>query len=300
MATDFASGSPVSHIIALLPTPALRAQLESAVGSHAEIAPVTRIADALRALESGGNVSGIITETQEDSQAPTLPFVLDVKRRHPDVPVIVYATINAATLRYAVDMARHGVDQLVLHRYDDAPVRFLELLRRTGVVRDATDRPQIDRRIVLVGSAISQRLIQRLARQPDGMYSLGPRQFEELVAELLSKQGFDVATTASTRDGGKDIIVRCSTALGDQVYYVECKRYAPDRPVGVSLVRELYGVVQSERVTGGILATTSYFSSDAVTFQSRVPFQLSLRDKSDITHWLERAAAGSLASKSAR
>jgi restriction system protein len=79
--------------------------------------------------------------------------------------------------------------------------------------------------------------------------------------------------------------------LGSFLYYVECKRYAPDHPVGVNLVRELYGVVQADRVTAGILATTSFFTRGAKEFQSEVAYQISLRDYFGIQDWLQKAGA---------
>ena len=43
-------------------------------------------------------------------------------------------------------------------------------------------------------------------------------------------------------------------------------------------MRTLYGVAESERVTAGILATTSYFTSPATEFQKLIPYRLSLHD----------------------
>ena len=87
------------------------------------------------------------------------------------------------------------------------------------------------------------------------MYSLTPRQFEQVVAELLEKQGYDVELTPPSKDGGKDIYVAKKTSLGRFLYLVECKKYGRGRPVGVELIRQLYGVVEQERVNAGIGAT---------------------------------------------
>lgn len=46
--------------------------------------------------------------------------------------------------------------------------------------------------------------------------------------------------------------------------YFECKKYAPDRPVGVNVVRELYAVMERERVDKGVIVTTSHFTRGAV------------------------------------
>lgn len=56
------------------------------------------------------------------------------------------------------------------------------------------------------------------------------------------------------------------------------QKYAPDRPVGVNLVRELYGTISADKATAGLLITTSYFSQDAINFKNQVSHQLSLID----------------------
>lgn len=60
--------------------------------------------------------------------------------------------------------------------------------------------------------------------------------------------------------------------------YVECKQYAPDRPVGVNLVRELYGTISADEATAGLLITSSYFSKDAINFKNKVKHRLNLMD----------------------
>lgn len=46
--------------------------------------------------------------------------------------------------------------------------------------------------------------------------------------------------------------------------YFECKKYAKDRPVGVHVVRELYAVMERERVNKGVIVTSSYFTAGAI------------------------------------
>jgi restriction system protein len=69
-------------------------------------------------------------------------------------------------------------------------------------------------------------------------------------------------------------------------YIVECKKYAPEVLVGPSIVRALYGVVESEKATAGILATTSSFTKGAKEFQSSVAFRISLQDYIGNQKWL--------------
>jgi restriction system protein len=119
-------------------------------------------------------------------------------------------------------------------------------------------------------AAVSDELIHRLSANPQLMYELHPRRFEELIAELYARQGFEVELTKQTRDGGVDIYVVETGPLGRFTTLVDVKRNRRDRPVGIGVVRQLYGVVEARRATAGIIATTSFFSPDAKRFQQDV------------------------------
>lgn len=133
----------------------------------------------------------------------------------------------------------------------------------------------------------SDEVMRFLHANPKKINELTPRQFEEFVAELLSRQGYEIQLTPISRDGGKDIYAAKRDSLGTFLYIVECKKYSPTNPVGVGIIRELYGVVQEERCNGGIVATTSYFSEDAKKFSERLKYQVGLKDYLDIQKWLD-------------
>jgi restriction system protein len=44
----------------------------------------------------------------------------------------------------------------------------------------------------------------------------------------------------------------------------QCKAW--NKPIGVNLIRELYGVMAAERIKHGVFLTTSIFSQDAIEF----------------------------------
>ena len=140
-------------------------------------------------------------------------------------------------------------------------------------------------------SAVNAELIRRLIARPELMYELRPRQFEELMAELFERQGFDVELTKQTRDGGVDLYLIQHTPAGRLLTLVDAKRNAPDRPVGVGVVRQLYGVVEAQKASAGLVATTSFFSPDAKKLQEEIPFRLALKDYLDLQTML-RSAAG--------
>lgn len=131
-------------------------------------------------------------------------------------------------------------------------------------------------------------LVREIAKHPQGIYSISPRRFEEIVAYILEQFGFTVDLTAQTRDGGADILAATKDALGITTsYIVECKRYARDNRVGVAIARAMYGVKTARQRDHAIIVTTSFFTRDAVRF-SRSPevVNLHLRDFNAVMGWI--------------
>lgn len=56
--------------------------------------------------------------------------VLSLLEQHPSLPIVLYTYLSPPMLRAVAELARYGVHQVVLHRFDDEPRRFLELLER--------------------------------------------------------------------------------------------------------------------------------------------------------------------------
>jgi hypothetical protein len=129
-------------------------------------------------------------------------------------------------------------------------------------------------------------IFARLSQEPSLIRCLSPRRFEELVAELLTRQGYAVSLTPPTKDGGFDIYAARKDGLGSFLYLVECKKYTPPNQVGVEIVRSLHGVVQAKRATAGALVTTSFFTRGAAEFQRELGYQMHLHDFNAIKEWL--------------
>ena len=129
-------------------------------------------------------------------------------------------------------------------------------------------------------------VIAALKKTPEDLHKLSPRKFEELIADLLQGMGWDTYLTPATRDGGMDILAYLNTPIGRLLCIVEAKHYRPDRPVGVQLVRNLYGTFCDREASSSLLVTSSYFSPDAVAFQERHKHVLELRDYTHVINWI--------------
>jgi len=163
--------------------------------------------------------------------------------------------------------------------------KYAPLASLFPILYDATGQP-LSGEIVVAYQTVNDEVIQYLARHPELLHDLNPRRFEELIAELFAKEGFAVALTQRTRDGGKDIYALKNDKFGKSLYLIECKRYATTNKVGVETVRGLYGVVTAENATKGIIATTSSFTKGALDFASPLQYKLSLRDFEALKEWL--------------
>lgn len=135
-------------------------------------------------------------------------------------------------------------------------------------------------------SEVNDWMLNELNKNPTDLYKLSSRRFEELIAEIFIRKGYNVELTSATRDGGKDIYAAFKNDFGSFLYVVECKKYKPTYKVGVSVLRDLYGVLSKEKATYGIAVTTSYFSKPAQEFQKDIQYQMSLQDFNSIQKWL--------------
>jgi restriction system protein len=119
--------------------------------------------------------------------------------------------------------------------------------------------------LLWVGAEISKLSNRRLLDKQDGIQSIRQlpwREFERLVAEAYRRKGYIAEVVgANSADGGMDIRLTRS----DQKVLVQCKQWLA-YTVGVTIVRELLGVVTAEKATCGIVVTSGKFTKDARSF----------------------------------
>jgi restriction system protein len=117
------------------------------------------------------------------------------------------------------------------------------------------------------------------------------RTFEELIGELLERDGWLVEVMRGTRDGGIDVVsTRFDEAIGAIRAVWQAKRYAPNRKVKLSHVRELAGVLNDERATKGLIVTTSHLTRDALRWIRRDLYRLDHKEREAVESWVLRSA----------
>jgi restriction system protein len=96
------------------------------------------------------------------------------------------------------------------------------------------------------------------------LFELTPKQFEELVKNLMHYLGYpNVKVTGQSHDGGIDVISTRTTEKGIERVAAQCKRYKAN--VGVRTAREFIGSIQTNKdIVKGYLVTTSEFTQDCL------------------------------------
>ena len=90
------------------------------------------------------------------------------------------------------------------------------------------------------------------------------QEFELLVGEAFRLQGYQVTETGGGgADGGIDLVLR----RGGEKFLVQCKQWKAFT-VGVTVVRELYGVMAAGGAAGGFVVTSGQFTNEAKEFAS--------------------------------
>lgn len=138
------------------------------------------------------------------------------------------------------------------------------------------------------------RILDRISKHPTEMHQLTPRQFEELIAEILDGLSFrDILLTPPTRDKGRDIVAVKRVDGIPVLFAFECKRYSPKRRVGVATCRALLGTISqaATKANIGVLVTTSTFTKGASEF-FLTETSVKGRDFDGVVEWLEGAKDG--------
>ncbi len=114
-------------------------------------------------------------------------------------------------------------------------------------------------------------IISGLDQRPNLM-DLTPSEFESLITNLFQKMGLETRLTQASRDGGVDCVAFDPRPIFGGKVVIQAKRYK--NTVGVSAVRDLYGTMQNEGASKGILVTTSGYGKASFEFADGKPIEL--------------------------
>ena len=147
-------------------------------------------------------------------------------------------------------------------------------------VKPLVELDMVDSRFVATTDVLSG-----LDSRPNLM-DLTPNEFEGLITNLFAEMGLDTRQTRPSRDGGVDCVAFDPRPVFGGKVVIQAKRYK--NTVGVSAVRDLFGTVQNEGASKGILVTTSGYGKAAFDFARNKP--LELLDGGNLLHLLSEHA----------
>ena len=135
-------------------------------------------------------------------------------------------------------------------------------------------------------SAVSEELLERLTEYPEERFLLDSRVFEETIAELLSRMGYDVRLTPRSGDLGRDVLAVLRTPVTPLLMLVECKRYGKKRLVGPEPVARLWYRLFDDHANMAMVVTTSGFQPVARQMARDRGYQIALKEGADFIEWI--------------
>jgi restriction system protein len=102
------------------------------------------------------------------------------------------------------------------------------------------------------------------------MKKMKPAEFEEYIADVFSRMGYDTQKVGSPHDGGVDVVAK----KDGTIHYIQCKKFISSK-VSVSDVRDFYGALADRLADGkGMFITTNVFTLEAERFAEDKPIEL--------------------------
>jgi restriction system protein len=160
------------------------------------------------------------------------------------------ATQGAASSTQAGTMVTHAVFTALA----SAGQFLVPLLCLLGAAMSAYGRSKRKGLVTSVAGSSSASALNNMSWQ----------EFELLVGEGFRQQGYQVTESGGGgADGGIDLVMR----KGGDKFLVQCKQWKAFT-VGVTVVRELYGVMTANGAAGGFVVSSGRFTADANAFAS--------------------------------
>jgi len=146
----------------------------------------------------------------------------------------------------------------------------------------------------------ASKLIQEFLKKPDIktqlLENIDANLFEELVADLLRNQGFDVFLTSRTRDGGKDIWASIVHEGRRVTALVECKVRRANSALDPAIARAVVGTFFIEKNRGidvdcALMVTSSdNIGPETLAIQQEMR-EFSVKDCNDVVNWIKNYGA---------
>jgi restriction system protein len=141
-------------------------------------------------------------------------------------------------------------------------------------------------------------IMEMIRKDPEAIYTLGWRVWEELIAGAYTRAGFfdEVILTPRSGDKGRDVIAT-RNGIGSIRIFDQVKAYKPGLLVTADEVRAMHGVIAgAQNVSKGVITTTSDFAPgvrEDPFIKGLLPHRIELKPRRELLTWLDELAAKS-------
>jgi restriction system protein len=149
----------------------------------------------------------------------------------------------------------------------------------------ASDLALPETRLKIAKHSHTFRILTRLADEHIDLSSLQWREFEELIADLLERDGWQVELGKGSKDGGTDIFATRELDRSGLVAAVWQAKAWKNR-VGLPAVKELCETRRERGANKGVIATTSFLTRGALEKVTQERFTLGKMERPDVIQWI--------------
>jgi HJR/Mrr/RecB family endonuclease len=161
------------------------------------------------------------------------------------------------------------------HRKYPANVELVDVdLLRSWLDREEKTEEYDFRIVDSLRSELSDKLARLIAENPNYLIDIEWRELERVVQTIFEGLGFASELTPGSKDGGKDVILRCKVDNAQHTYYVELKHWRSKQRVGGNSTKEFLKVIVNEEVNGGLFLSTYGYCNNAFEMLTEIERKL--------------------------
>ncbi len=154
--------------------------------------------DELEYLVRRSSVDIAVVDPAADGLVRTTE-IRSILELYPTLPVVLYTQLSPLTLKALVELAKHGTQQVVLHRFDDAPAKFLMVLeRQPGSTLSSLILDRLGEPIGALPGALA-RAVERMFKRPGQFFGVPDLASAAHMPRRTVYRSFEVVGLASPR-----------------------------------------------------------------------------------------------------
>ena len=147
-------------------------------------------------------------------------------------------------------------------------------------------------------SSLYEEIFDRFHKNPDELYKLSPRKYEEFLEVVFQNNGYRTLLGPGSNDGGVDLKLYTNDIVGESVTLVQAKRYKSDSPIELQAVQALTAVVDDQKANRGLFVTTSRYLPCTKRFAARNSSRIQLASSNEVAEWCDLASRRIIKEKS--